>query len=198
MKTLTLILCLTGFVAAADSSGPDAATRIKLAEYMLKTPLNEANPTVVSGFMKIDTETLPKKLRDKSRAKQMEVDAFVKMKDGKKKGPFRFPVACQPKRYGPEGVKIMEMIGGNEEITWAEEEYVEKKGNCTEDQLICEFSLNVVVIPRKDKAPLKRFWLMTQDPLMAWVAEQRGGGASAGNNYFEALKPSCQKSASER
>ena len=30
---------------------------------------------------------------------------------------------------------------------------------------------------------------------MALVAEKRGGGASAGNQYFQELKPSCQKPA---
>lgn len=193
MQALALILCLAALAAAADS-GPDEATRIKMVEYMLKTPMNEADPTLVSGFMQIDAGTLPKKLRDKARAKQMEVDAIVKIHKGKKQGPFRFPApGCVPKRYGPEGVRIMAMIQGNAEIAWEEEDYVEKKTNCTEDQLLCEFSLNVVVIPRKGQPPLKRFYLMEQDPLMALVAEKRGGGGSAGNRYFQELKPTCQK-----
>lgn len=196
MKILALILCLASHAIAADSSGPDEATRIKIAEYMLKTPMNEADPGLVSGFMKLDTLTLPPKLRDKARAKQMEIDAIVKIHNGKKKGPFRFPAACEIKRYeGPEGIRIMGMIIGNEEIAGEEEEYIELKANCTEEQLICEFSLNIVLMKRKDKPPLKRYFLMSQDPLMALVAEKRGGGGSAGNKYFQELKPSCQKSA---
>lgn len=196
MKILALILCLVSHAVAADSSGPDEATRIKIAEYMLKTPMNEADPGLVSGFMKLDTLTLPPKLRDKARAKQMEIDAIVKIHNGKKKGPFRFPAACEIKRYeGPEGIRIMGMIIGNEEIAGEEEEYIELKANCTEEQLICEFSLNIVLMKRKDKPPLKRYFLMSQDPLMALVAEKRGGGGSAGNKYFQELKPSCQKSA---
>lgn len=195
MVAPALILCLAGFAAAADSSGPDEPTRVKIVEYMLKMPINEADPTLVAGFMKLDPDILPKKFRDKARAKQIEIDAIVKIHNGKKKGPFRFPAACTPKRYGPEGVRIMAMIMDNEEIAWEEEEYLELKGNCTEDQLICEFSLNVVVIPRKGRPPLKRFFLMANDPLMAWVAEKRGGGASAGNSYFQELKPTCQKPA---
>lgn len=179
----------------ADSPGPDEATRIKVVEYMLKTPMNEANPDLVAGFMAIDTTTLPKKLQDKARGKQMEISAIVKIHKGKKKGPFRFPTACQPKRYGPEGVRIMGMIMGNEEIAFEEEEYIELKTGCTEDQLMCEFSLNVVVIPRPGTSPLRRFYLMSADPIMALVAEKRGGGASVGNSYFQELKPSCQKSA---
>ncbi|MBI4060267.1 MAG: hypothetical protein HY403_02435 [Elusimicrobia bacterium] len=195
MKALALILCLTGLAAAAGSSGPDEKTRIKIVEYMLKTPLDEADPALVSGFMKLDPEALPKKLRDKARGKQMQIDAIVKIHNGKKKGPLRYPsTACTPKRYGPEGVRIMTMIKGNEEIAGEEEEYVELKTGCTEDQLICEFSLNVVVIPRPGKAPLKRFYLMDADPLMALVAEKRGGGGSAGNRYFQELKPRCDKS----
>jgi len=196
MKLLVLVLCLAGVAAAADSAGPDEATRIKIAEYMLKTPMNEADPVLVSGFMKLDTTILPKKLRDKARGKQMEIDAIVKIHNGKKKGPFRFPVACELKRYeGPEGLRIMGMIIGNEEIAGEEEEYIELKANCTEEQLMCEFSLNIVLMKRKDKPPLKRYFLMSQDPLMALVAEKRGGGGSAGNKYFQELKPSCQKPA---
>lgn len=194
MKALLLFLCLAAPVLAED--GPDEATRIKMVEYMLKTPLNEANPTLVSGFMKLDSRTLPPKLRDKARAKQLEIDAVVKIHKGKKKGPFRFPASCEIKRYeGPEGLRIMGMIMGNEEIAGEEEEYIELKANCTEEQLICEFSLNIVLMKRKDKPPLKRYFLMQADPLMALVAEKRGGGGSAGNAYFQELKPSCQKPA---
>lgn len=196
MKALALIMCLAGYAAAADSTGPDEKTRIKMVEYMLKTPMNEADPALVAGFMKLDTLSLPKKLQDKARAKQMEIDAIVKIHNGKKKGPFRFPAACEIKRYeGPEGIRIMGYIIGNEEIAIEEEEYIELKGNCTEDQLLCEFSLNIVLMKRKDKPPLKRYFLMSQDPLMAFVAEKRGGGASVGNKYFAELKPSCQKPA---
>lgn len=197
MKVLALILCLAGFAAPLHAEEPDEATRVKMAEYMLKTPLDEANPTLVSGFMQMDTNTLPKKLREKARAKQMQIDAIVKIHKGKKKGPFRFPAACEIKRYeGPEGIRIMGLIIGNSEITEEEEEYLELKGNCTEEQLMCEFSLNIVLLKRKDKPPLKKYFLMEADPLMAWVAEKRGGGASAGNQYFQDLKPSCQQSAS--
>ena len=116
LKALAAGLCL--FLAAhAFAEGPDEKTRIKLAEYMLKTPMNEADPTIVSGFMKLDPESLPKKMRDKVRGKQMEIDQIVKIHSGKKKGPFRFPAACEIKRYeGPEGIRIMGYIIGNVEI----------------------------------------------------------------------------------
>ncbi len=195
MRTLALLLCLA-FPAHAE--GPDEATRIKIAEYMLKTPMSEADPTLVSGFMKLDTVTLPKKIRDKARAKQMEIDAVVKIHNGKKKGPFRFPVSCQPKMYeGEEGLRTMKMIFGNEEIAQEEEEYIERKTNCSELDLMCEFSLNIVLIKRPGKPTLKRYFLMDTDPIFALVAEKRGGGASAGNKYFQELKPSCQKKAGD-
>lgn len=198
MKLLALILCLACPLVAVAADGPDEETKIKMVEYMLKTPMNEADPTLVSGFMKIDTETLPKKLRDKARGKQMEIDAVVKIHKGKKKGPFRFPAACQIKRYeGPEGIRIMNYIIGNTEIAAEEEEYIELKANCTEEQLLCEFSLNIVMMKRPGKPPLKRYFLMESDPLMALVAEKRGGGGSAGNQYFQELKPSCQKPAGQ-
>jgi hypothetical protein len=201
VRALVLIFCLCGFASAADPApaapaapaGPDEATRIKIIDYMLKTPLNEADPMLVSGFMKLDPDAQPKKLRDKVRGKQMAIDAMVKLHDGKKKGPFRDPVpTCNPKYYGPEGVKIFGMMG-EDEISWDEEDYVEKKSNCPEAQLMCEFSLNISVTIRPGKPPLKRFFMMPQDPLMAFVAEKRGGGGSAGNRYFEETKPTCKK-----
>jgi len=197
MKALALVLLLAGPVFAAGD-GPDEETRVKIAEYMLKTPLDEADSTLVSGFMKLDTAALPKKLRDKARAKQLEIDAVVKIHKGKKKGPFRFPAACQTKIYeGPEGMRLMKLIMGNVEIESDEEEYLELKGNCTELQLMCEFSLNIVIMRPKGKPPRKHYFLMEADPLMAWVAEKRGGGASVGNRYFQEMKPSCQKNASQ-
>lgn len=195
MKAFALILCASLFAGAAEPSGPDEKTRVKMAEYMLKTPLNEADPGLVSGFMKLDMEALPVKLRERARAKQMEIDAVVKIHAGKKKGPFRFPAACEVKRYeGAQGLRVMRMILGNAEIEADEEAYVETKANCTESQLICEFSLNVVTIQRKGKPPLKHYFVMETDPLMALVAEKRAGGASTGK-YFLELKPSCQKPA---
>lgn len=199
MKLLALLLLLAAPAFAADSSGPDEETKVKMVKYMLKTPLDEADPALVSGFMKIDSETLPKALRDKARGKQMEIDAIVKIHNGKKKGPFRFPDSkCVPKRYeGQRGLDVMKMIMGNTEVEPDEVDYIRLKTNCSEDQLICEFSLNVVVINRPGKPPLQRYFLMESDPIMSLVAEKRGGGGSAGNNYFGALKPSCQKNASE-
>lgn len=197
MRTLALLLCLAA-PAFSDPPGMDAETRDKIVAYMLKTPLADADPTLVSGFMKIDAQTLAPKLRDRARAKQLEVEQVMKVHKGKKKGPFRFPAACEIKRYeGPDGIRIMGMIQGNQEIEGEEEEYIETKTNCTEDQLLCEFSLNIVLMKRKDKPPLKRYFLMETDPLMALVAEKRGGGASAGNRYFQELKPSCQKPAGQ-
>lgn len=185
---------LLSLLLAAPAFAEDEADRIKLVQYMLKTPTADADPNLVAPFMQLDVETLPKKYREKARAKQVEIQLLMKVSKGKKKGPFRYPEACQAKRYGPEGVQIMNMIIGNVEIEVDEVDYVKLKTNCSEEQLICEFSLNVVVIPRKDKPPLVKYYLMESDPLMALVAEKRGGGASAGNNYFQELKPSCQQS----
>ncbi len=194
MKPLLMIVCLAAFTVASDSSGPDEKTRIQMVEYMLKTPTGEADPVLVSGFMSLDATALPKKLRDKARGKQMEIGALVKINKGKKRGPLRIIApGCEVKRYGPEGVRVMQLIQDNSEIAIEEEEYIEKRGQCTEDQLICEFTLNVVVIPQPGKKPIKRYWLMEKDPMMAWIGEFRARGAVTSTNYFQELKPRCSK-----
>jgi hypothetical protein len=190
MRSLLLALLLLPLPALAE----DEASKLKLVQYMLKTPTADADPNLVAPFMELDADALPKKYRDKAKAKQLEIKSLLKISKGKKKGPFRYPEACQPKRYGPEGIQVMNMILGNQEVEIEEVEYIKAKTSCTEDQLICEFTLNVVVLPRKDKPPLVKFYLMESDPLMALVAEKRGGGGSAGNKYFQELKPSCQQS----
>lgn len=190
MRFLLLFVLL--FAPAARSA--DDADRVKLVEYMLKTPTADADPKLVAPFMEIDTATLPKKFQQKAKAKQVEIQLLLKVAKGKKKGPFRYPEACQAKRYGPEGIQIMNMIIGNTLVEPDEVEYIMLKTSCTEEQLLCEFSLNVVKIPRQGKPPLIKYYLMESDPLMALVAEKRGGGGSAGNKYFQELKPSCQQS----
>lgn len=192
MRLLLLFLCLLAVPARAA----DEADRIKLVEYMLKTPTGDADPKLVAPFMQIDTSALPKKYQRKAQAKQIEIQMLMKIAKGKKKGPFRYPEACQAKRYyGELGLQTMAMIIGNVEVEPEEIDYIRLKTNCTEEQLICEFSLNVVVLPAKGKAPARiKYFLMETDPLMALVAEKRGGGGSAGNRYFQELKPSCQKS----
>ncbi|UPT73964.1 MAG: hypothetical protein M0D55_19370 [Elusimicrobiota bacterium] len=191
MRSLLLALLLLPLSARAE----DEATRLKLVQYMLKTPTADADPKLVAPFMEIDTETLPKNLREKAKSKQVEIQLLMKVAKGKKKGPFRFvEPGCAAKRYGPEGIRIMGMIIGNQEVEAEEVDYIKLKTNCTEDELLCEFSLNIVITPRKDKPPLIKYFLMETDPLMALVAEKRGGGGSAGNNYFQELKPSCQQS----
>ena len=178
MKIIYLVIALSFIVSPLFAE--DEKTQLQLVEYMLKVPLDQADPKLVSPFMQINADTLPKKWRDKARAKQLQIDAIVKIHQGKKKGPFRFPdPKCTPKRYGPEGIKIMNMIPGNFEIRQEEEEYIELKTNCTEEQLLCEFSMNVVVIPRPGKPSLRHYFLIESDPLMAIAAEKRGGGGSA-------------------
>lgn len=191
---LALALGLSGSAGAAAPI-PDEQTKIKIAEYMIKVRPDEADPKLVAGFMDIDVQTLPKRLREKAKAKQIQIDAIVRIHKGRRKGSTRIvPASCQPKRYyGDEGLRVMRLVGGGEEIAPEEEDYIERKTNCSEDQLICEFSLNVVVYPREGKPPMKRYFLMSADPLMALVAEQRAGfGPSKQPRYFQEALPTCK------
>lgn len=185
MKLLALVLCLIGSAAVKDKkpSGPDEKTRIKIAEYMLKTPTNEASPVVVEPFLALDADVLPKRLRVRTRAKQLEIRTLLKLHDTKKKGSGLSPVpgCSQASFLKPTKDLPSYQMAGFEEITEDEEKHVMRRTRCEEVDLGCQFSL-MIFHDAGSKKP-RRLFLMANDPLMALVAAARGDGGGQ-NNYF--------------
>jgi len=187
---LTAILAAT---AAAAPSGPASSadeTTIQVVDYVLRTPTPDLDPKLANAFLDVDVETLPKKKREKARAKQLELLTLLKIGKGKKKGGIRWigPDSCKPKYYGPGDAGALSMAGFFE-ITEDEADFLGRKTQCSEEELTCEFSLSIILIPRKKGPPAKRFFLHYKDPLGALLAEYRNpkvGGQTAffGNGIF--------------
>ena len=197
MKRFALIACLAGsFAAAAEEkkpSGPDEKTRIKIAEYMLRTPMNEASPTLIEPFLALDPETLPKRLREKGRAKQLEIRMLLKLHDTKKKGSVLQPVeGCTISTFlrSVKDIPLYQMMGFGE-ITEDEEKEVMDRTLCREIDLGCHFSL-MIFHDAGSKKP-RRLFLHGNDPMMSIVALARDKvkRAIGGNCYFGVRGVSC-------
>lgn len=189
-----LALCLLLSAAAAAETHADERT-IKFIESFVSIPVDQVPPDRVGDFMKVDLTTLPKKLRTKAEARKLELHALKDLAEGKKRGSLRLPEAtCQinddAKSDDPAALKM----AGFEEIDGAEEEHIERETSCTERDMMCEFSLQIVLVRDKktNKVKGKRYFLHSNDPLMALVGAYRKGSGAGGNTpFFGGMKPTC-------
>jgi hypothetical protein len=174
----------TAEALAAEKASADKTT-LDLVAYFLKVPTDEANPKLVDPFLAVDPETLPKKLRKKALAKQIEIRDLIKLHKTKKQGVLIQPdEGCSEKDF----VFPLEQAGfylgmGYEEVNEDEIEYVKTKTKCTEIDLGCRFTLKLFFKKGKDR----RMMFVPQDPIMAIVAESHKGG----NTHFFGMGMTC-------
>lgn len=172
--------------AAAAAPAPADKTTIQLAEYFLKVNLPDANPKLIDPFLAVNVETLPKRLREKAAAKQIEITQILRVTRVKKRGIFVQPTqGCQESSFiKPLGMASSFPDPGYETVTEDELKYVMDSTKCTEIDLGCRFSLLIFFQKGKDRV-LK---FNAVDPLMAKVAEYRGGG---GTSHLFGMGYSC-------
>jgi hypothetical protein len=179
---LLALLCLVSAAEAAEKSHEQ-----KLVEYFVNTPVSELPPENVNEFMAVDPQKLPAKLRPKFEARKLELNTMKQLAAGKKRGSIRTPekncdVPDEAKSDQPAALKM----AGFEEIQDDEEEWILKQTQCTERDLLCEFSLQIVVErdPKTKKVKRRRYYLYPTDPLMAIVASYRSQSGAGGNTNF--------------
>jgi hypothetical protein len=190
LPTAVLFLVLP---AAAQTAASASTTTLALVEYALRTDLPDMDPKLANYFLQVDTDTLPPKKRDKALARQLAIQVALKMQEGKKKGGMRFVAGqtCEPKHYP---LQVILLIPKLVEISEEEIEYVEERTKCDEDDLSCQFSLMVAIIPRPaPKPPKKRFFLFIQDPLNGIVAESHAKSSSGNSSFFGSGILSCER-----
>lgn len=184
-----LVLALALVLPAAAADKPDAAgtadkTVIELVDYFLKTPTADANPKLVEPFLALDPDALPKRQREKARAKQLEIRTLVRLHDTKKKGSILMPAeGCTLESFvHPQKDYGIFAIAGFGPITEDDLTYVMQRTHCTELDLGCQFSLTIF-FDKGSKKP-RRLMLHENDPVEAIVAEGRHSGKSNQTNFF--------------
>ena len=193
---------LLGLCAAADvqKPKPDADT-LKMVEFFLKTPVSQLPPDLPSSyvdrFMAVDPETLPAKLRKRVAAKKLEFHTLAHLATGNKKGLIRIPDdnCAIPVDSKSDDAKTL-IMAGYQEIEELEKDIIQEKSKCTERDMMCEFSLQIVVErdPKTQKVKRRRFFLYDTDPLFAFIAEYRGRGRVGGNTpFFGQPKALCSR-----
>ena len=182
---MALVIALLAGVSAAEAA--EKSHEQKLVEYFVNTPINELPPENVEEFMAVDPAKLPEKLRPKFEGRKLELQTLRQLATNKKKGTIRTPekdcaVPDEAKSQDPKALKM----GGFEEITDGEEHCVMEKTQCTERDMLCEFSLQIIVQrhPKTHKVVGRRLFLYPTDPLMALVASCRSKSGAGGNTNF--------------
>lgn len=179
--------------AAPASGGVPAADREKLVQAFLETPTSELPPDLVPEFLSIDPAALPAKLRQPYAAKRLELYTLKQIVDSKKKGTVRMPAEdCSvEKEAKADSAKILQMAGFTP-ITEDEERFVMDKTQCTERDLMCEFTLQIVIVKATKKKPAHRLlFLHPRDPIMALVGQYREMGRVKQTNFFGVGSPVC-------
>ena len=184
MNALALAAALSFVAFGADAP---KSHEVKMVEYFVKTPVQELPPANVEEFLAIDPATLPVKLRAPFAARRLELLTLKQLNAGKKRGTIRTPEkdCAIPDEAKSDKAPALKMAGF-EEIQPDEEQHVLTTTQCTERDLMCEFSLQIVLQrdPKTNTVKGRRYFLYPTDPLMALVASYRSGKMAGGNTNF--------------
>ena len=162
----------------APSLDEDALAMVKA---FLKMPTAQLPAAHIPKFLAVDPAALPEKLRQPFWAKRLELYTLKQLADGKKKGGVRMPEEdCSiPKDTRSTSAGPLRRAG-YEEISGLEEDYVMEQTECTEHDLMCEFTLQILAPSRGMKEGHgRRLFLHQNDPLFAMVALYRQHGRAS-------------------
>jgi hypothetical protein len=165
---------------------------LEMVKAFLKMPTKELPAEHVPKFLAVDPEALPKPLRKPFQAKRIELYTLKQLADGKKRGSVRMPEAnCDiPKDTRSTSAATLRMAG-YEEIEELEEDYVMQQTKCTEHDMMCEFTLQILMLPKsKNGGKTRLLFLYDEDPLFALVAQYRQHGQSS-THFFGLGGISC-------
>jgi hypothetical protein len=195
-----LLLALPGAVGAAEESKPAASQpapldpdTMDMVKAFLKMPTEQLPVEHIPKFLAVDPEALPANLRQRFVAKKVELYTLKQLADGRKRGAVRMPEenCAAPKDSKSSMIGILHMAG-YVDITEDEEKFVEDHTHCTENDLMCEFTLQIVVERvGKKKEPRRTLLLHVKDPLMTLVGQYRDQGREKQTNFFGMMGVSC-------
>lgn len=179
---------------ALRDEGTADETQVQLAQVVIKTPTAELDPTLAGAFLKLDVDTLPKRLRTRARGKQVELRSLISIAEGRKKGAIRMigKETCEEEKFTAADIGMLLQVGFVE----AQEhgvEGAERQTNCSEQDMKCQFTLKVIVMPPGSK-PRRRYFFQEKDPMLAIVQlhEKAANNVGGQTNFFGAGYLACQ------
>jgi hypothetical protein len=184
MKAIVLLALAVGAAAAPASNQADDATFV---ETFVKTPVEALTPPAIHRFMKVDAKILSPKLRMQYDSKRVELQTLKQLAESKKKGLIRSPdKECAVPAEAKSGDSAPLTMAGFVEIGEDELQMLQDKTQCTERDLMCESSLQIVLERdrKTNKVKRRRVYLYPNDPLMALVAAYRSSKNVGGNSNF--------------
>jgi len=187
---LAFFLALCAPVAVR--SAPDTDT-VAMVQAFLKMPTEKLPAEHIPRFLSVDPETLPAKLRRPFIVKRLELYTLKQLADGRKRGSVRMPEEnCDvPKDAKSNSAAVLKMAG-YEEILEGEESWVIQQTKCTEHDLLCEFSLQILLVREgQSKRTRRLLFLHEKDPLFALVAQYREGHVGSTKFFGIGGFPSC-------
>lgn len=187
------LLALWLGLAPAHAAEPVDADTLALVKTFIKTPTDQLPVEHIGRFLAVDPHALPAKLQRPFVAKRVELYTLKQLADGKKRGNIRMPEEhCSiPKDSQTTSIGILQ-LAGYAEIFDDEEQFVMEKTQCTEHDLMCEFTLQVILVAGKKKTETqRRLFMHGKDPMMALISQYREMGRVKQTNFFGIGFPTC-------
>jgi hypothetical protein len=182
---------------------PPTAAQL-LVELFLTTPTADLPPERVEEFLAVDPSSLPAGMRPGCLGKKEELRALKKIAGGRMKPPVRRVDMPSPAEKdcqaleGERGIGIMKMAGFTS-LEETEVQFSTEQTQCTECEMMVEFTLQKVVVKptgkaaKKGEVPKAYYFLHPKDPLWNLVAVYRDGRKNAfGTNFFGVGTPTCR------
>jgi len=192
IRAILLVMLSLSLACAGETAESAAALdqdTLEMVKAFVKMPTEDLPVGHIPKFLAVDPRALPAGLRQSFAAKRLELYTLKHVAEGKKKGGVRMPEenCSAPGEAEGQSLKVMR-LAGFEEISDDEERFVKEKTNCTEHDLMCEFTLKVLLNKRSAR---RRLFLHMKDPLFALVGQYRETGRLRQTKFFGIGNPVC-------
>ncbi len=188
---LSLLLAQTLFAGTA----PAAKDTVDMVEAFVKLPIDQMPADHIDEFVAVDPESLPKKLQKGFKARRLELYTLKQLFKRKKEGTIiSSDDSCAVPHEAKSGeIGLLTMVG-YVEIFEDEKRWLEDKTKCTERDMMCNFTLQIVDDVVKKKK-VRKYFLYCKgaacDALMVLVGAHRSQVAGKQTNFFGSGAPVC-------
>lgn len=185
LALLFLLPASAGVIKKADKS--DALPADKFVQQFLKIPVEQLEADEIEDFLTIDPKVLPKSLQGPYATRKLELFTLRHLSMTRSKGLVRTPdkdcsIPLDAKSDNPNSIKRAGYMPIGEE----EEQYLIDKTHCSERELMCETTLQVVIVKdaKTGKAKKRLYFIYPNDPLTPLIQGYRQGTKVGGQTNF--------------